>query len=545
MKPTEHRPPADPRHGTSRIATAGGVAMTRTLWTDTRSTLRRPALTHDLDVDVCIIGAGITGVTAAALLAQEGVRVAVLEARALGQGTTGGTTAHATEILDTRFHQIEKDFGNDGARLVAGAGRVAIDTIESLCNRYAIEDAGFERVPGWLYADTEAQREELAKEIAAWERCGIAFSSESAVPLPFPTYGAARIEGQAQFHPLAFTLGLAEALTARGALFFDDSRVLAIDETDTCVLHLENGVTVRAPHVLLATHAPITRVQLQTKLDPLRSYVVAYEGATCPKGLYWDLHDPYNYIREATVGDKQYLLIGGADHRTGIETDTEARFAVVEEYAKSRFGVRGAPAYRWSREFAEPVDGIPFIGPTPKWDKVFVGTGYSGNGMTFGTVAAIMFADHVLNRTSPYAALFSPKRFKPIASAASFLDHNLEAAVHLFGDRISPPDVESAAQIARGEGKTMRVRGERLAVYRDEQDALHCVSAVCTHLGCLVHFNNAERSWDCPCHGSRFDVDGTVITGPAAKPLAKKSLETKEKDTHQDVVITSIKPIDA
>jgi glycine/D-amino acid oxidase-like deaminating enzyme/nitrite reductase/ring-hydroxylating ferredoxin subunit len=494
------------------------------LWSATSTLPTFPPLMADVEADVVIVGGGITGLTAALQLAEAGQRVVLVEARRIGSGVTGGSTVHLTEAIDTRYHTIASDFGDEGARLAAQSSRAAIEKVAGLVDAYGIP-CDFTRRPGYLYTEDSDGAADVEKEAKAAAKAGLAVELLPSAPVPFQTRAALRFPQQAQMHGLRYLAGLAAAAQAKGAQIHEESRVLAIDDGDPCILHLEQGTTVRAKHVFLATHAPLNRVFLHTKIHAYRSYVVAFRDVTLADALFWDTADPYHYFSAFTVDGAPYLILGGEDHKTGTESDTPARHEALVAWAKERFGVTAAPAFRWSAQVEEPVDGLPFIGRNSLSENVFVATGYSGNGITFGTVAAMIVSDLVLGRTNPWADLYAATRVKPIASAATFATENIDFPMHLVSDRLHPVEADHAADIGAGQGKTMRVRGERLAVYRDPAGALHAVSSVCTHLGCIVKFNAEQTSWDCPCHGSRFDVDGNVLDGPATRPLAKREVK--------------------
>ncbi len=489
---------------------------------------RYPALESDIEVDTVVVGSGITGLTAAVLLAEAGREVIVLEARTLGSGVSSHTTAHLTEAIDARYQHIETSFGAEASRKVAESNRAAIDLMARLIARYDI-DCDFERVPGYLYAEhiDEGGVETLGREFAASVRAGLTVSEVSNVPLPFGDRIArsVRYENQACLDAGAYIEGLARAAIAEGARIFEHSRVVAVEDGSMPIVHLESGIEVRTRHVFFATDAAPHRFFLQTKVHPYRSYVLAYEIEERVPGLFWDTHEPYHYLRTADVSGSSYLLVGGADHRTGTESETEKHYDELAKYVFERYGIRGA-ALRWSSQVYESVDGLPFIGKRPTGKHVYYATGFGGNGMTFGTLAAKMTTDAILGIENPWTGLYSASRIKPIASAPTFVKENLEAPIHLIEDWVlGSTEAASVDAVTPGDGKIVRVHGKRLAVYRDPRGHLHAVSPVCTHLGCHVHFNQAERSWDCACHGSRFDVDGAVLHGPATRDLAPRIID--------------------
>jgi Rieske Fe-S protein len=296
--------------------------------------------------------------------------------------------------------------------------------------------------------------------------------------------------------------------------------VTDIESSGTPRLRTETGHQVTADAVVLATHAYFNKLTLTLNLAQYRSYALAAPAVDLPSGLFWDMADPYHYIRRARVGERDYAIVGGEDHRTGEQPDTgsDGPYQALEAYA-GRLGLQ--PEVRWSAQVVESADGLPFIGPPQADERLYIATGYGGNGMTFGTLAAKIIADAILERKNPYAELYRPGRFKPAAALGTALSENAGTAGHLIAGHVLPVSHEPLSELPIGAGRIVKENGERLAVYRDEQGCLHAVSAICTHMGCQVAFNAFERSWDCPCHGSRFDIDGRVLDGPATKPLAK------------------------
>ena len=486
-----------------------------------------PSLEHDLEVDVAIVGGGVSGLTAAVLLKRAGKRVAVLEKGRIAAGETGHTTAHLTEVVDTRFRTLEQDFGEAEARLVAESSRDAIAQIESLVQEHGIE-CGFRRVPAWLYTERESEVDQLLEERDAARRAGLEVQYIGHVPLPFAVKGALRFERQAELHPREYLLPLARTVPGDGSHLFEATHVEQVQDGEPCTVVTRSG-TVTAKDVLVLSNVPVNdRVFLHTKLYAYRTYAVAARVPHELDGLLWDSEDPYHYTRTQKTRDGVMLIVGGEDHKTGTEGDTEARYDRLEHYATQRLAALGFERayFRWSGQIIETADGLPYIGQNPNSTHVWVGAGYSGNGMTFGTLAGMLLADLVQGRENRYAALYNPSRVKPLAAAVTYLTENVDFARYFIQDRLLRVNVEAKAlaDVGNGEGKIASLGGEKLAIYRDDAGEVHALSPVCTHLACEVSFNRAERSWDCPCHGSRFSIDGEVINGPAIAPLERKDV---------------------
>lgn len=519
------------RPGTCVARHESAVFTTRPLWHILTS---RPALPREppphLHVDVAIVGGGITGLTSAALLTAAGSSVALLEAREIGSGVTSGSTGHLTQMLDMRYADIERHLGLERTRLVARSSAQAIDQIAEIVERLGIE-CGFERVAGYLYTEREEHVDNLEHELHVARRAGLSVRRDD-VPLPFVTRAGLRVEGQAQLDPLAYVSGLAVKVAAQGCHLFERSRVIAIDEGEPCRVHLERGGVVTASRIILATHVPLNRVLLTPRVAQYRSYVLSGPASNTVPGLFWDTEDPYHYLRRHRVGDEYHWLVGGADHKTGQERPDQDPFLALREYGL-RLGLNHISQY-WSAQVVEPADGLPMIGRNALSQRVYVATGFSGNGLTFGTLAAMILRDACLDRDNPYAKLYAATRIESVSALGSVIGEGVDFPLHLLSDALLPPEARSLDEIGRGEGKTIRVDGERLAVYRDPHGVLHAVTPVCTHLGCHVRFNSAEATWDCPCHGSRFDVEGRVLDGPAVRNLEHRELDESPPATPRD-----------
>lgn len=485
---------------------------TQSLWSTHDPRPTNP-LDADLDADVAIIGAGITGLTAALKLAEAGKTVVVLEARMIGSGVTGGTSAHVTEAVDARYKDLSKHFGVDGARLVAQSSRAALEHIAS---RVAALDIAcdLQRVSGYLYTEDASKRDELVAEHAAATEAGLNVELDALVGVPFAIAGSIRFADQLRFLPLDYVRGLAGALAERGVRVHEQTRVTKIEEGEAVVLTTEGGWTVRARSVFCATHTPLNLVRIHTKLSHEQSYVMAFAApAGVEDALLWDTADPYHYTRLAVVDGKQWLIVGGEDHATGEEEHPASAFERLGAYAREKYGVTDE-GYRWSAQVVSSVDGLPFIGRNGGSKNVYIATGFGGNGLTFGTISALLVSDLVLGIDNPWTALYHTTRLK-----LSALGDIVKAQAHVPAHLLGHTDVKLPSEIAIGQGAVLKQDGKHLAVYRDAEGTLHGVSARCTHAGCMVAFNDAERSWDCPCHGSRFATDGSILEGPAVVQL--------------------------
>ena len=503
-----------------------GSGHTRSLWMEAVPARERPALERDITADVCVVGAGIAGISTAYLLSREGRSVVVLDDGPIGGGETSRTTAHLTNVIDDRYRSLAWLHGEEGACIAAESHTRAIDRIEDNVRDEGIA-CDFERVDGYLFLPRGKAQRELDQELESASRAGLT-GIERVERAPFESYDTGpclRFPRQAQFHPLLYLDGLATAILSRGGEIFTRTHAQSFEGETRVRVSTASGGSVSAGAVVIATNSPITdRVAIHTKQAPYRTYVIAAHvpsGSVVP-ALYWDTPWPYHYVRLARPrpgkGEPEFLVVGGEDHRTGQEDDADERYARLESWMRERFPSAGPVRYRWSGQVLEPVDGVAYIGRDPGDDpNLYVATGDSGMGMTHGTIAGMLLTDLIVGRENPWTRLYDPKR-KSLRAAGEFLKENLNVAAQ-YVDRVTGGEVDSTDAIARGTGAVVRRGLKKIAVYRDPQGELHERSAVCVHLGCIVDWNSNESTWDCPCHGSRFDPYGKVLNGPANRDL--------------------------
>jgi glycine/D-amino acid oxidase-like deaminating enzyme/nitrite reductase/ring-hydroxylating ferredoxin subunit len=491
--------------------------FTSSIWHDTRmpSFDTPPAL----ETDVCIIGAGIAGLSTALELARGGTRVSVIDDGPIGGGETGRTTAHLASAVDDRFHKLEKRFGERGARLVAESHAAAIDKIEQNVREFAI-DCEFRRVEAYLFSPPGDDLQELEVELGAARRAGLIVDRVERGPLDLGP--ALRFANQAEIHPLRYLRGLAEAVIEHGGHIHTHCHVESIDpHGKPLVLKLAGGRSIHCRIAIDATNGAISSpIKLPIRQAAYRSYVLGFdlEPGAIPHMLLWDTEDPYHYVRVATgPSGRDVLVVGGEDHRTG-QGNPEHAFGTLAHWARQRFRFAGPIVERWSGQILEPADGLAFIGACPDLEHVYVVTGDSGNGMTHGTIAAMVIPELARGRRSAWAELYDPKR--RIRGIGTLIK---EAAYSTapYADWLRGGDVASEESIRRNSGALVRHGLHVVAAYRDGAGELHSCSATCPHLRGVVQWNQAEQTWDCPCHGSRFDAYGRVLNGPALKDLER------------------------
>ncbi|HKU76587.1 MAG TPA: FAD-dependent oxidoreductase, partial [Pyrinomonadaceae bacterium] len=494
----------------------------------TANTPSQSPLKESIRTDICIIGAGIAGLTTAFLLGREGRSVVVLDDGTIGGGMTGRTTAHLTNAYDDRYVEIERVHGAEASRLTAESHTAAIDKIAEIVSNEKI-DCGFEWVDGFLFGATADADELLDDELAAAQRAGLTGVEKVArAPIEsFDTGVALRFPRQAQFHPLEYMNGLARAILRDGGRIFGQTHATKIDggiEGGTeARVETSHGPVVTSEVVVVATNTPVNDlVAIHTKQAPYVTYVI---GVRVPKGsvtraLYWDTGDPYHYVRLQSDNSSDVLIVGGEDHKTGQANNGNERFAHLEQWTRERFPQMGEVEYRWSGQVMEPVDGLAFIGRNPlDDDNVYIATGDSGQGMTHGTIAGMLLTDLIQGRENKWEDLYNPSRIR-LKALPEYASENINVAGQ-YADYVTAGDIKSEEELKPGEGAIMREGVSKIAVYRDQAGTIHKLSAACPHLGCIVAWNSTEETWDCPCHGSRFGANGQVYQGPANSNLAE------------------------
>jgi glycine/D-amino acid oxidase-like deaminating enzyme/nitrite reductase/ring-hydroxylating ferredoxin subunit len=517
---------------------AARAGVNISLWEATAEAEEPNPLRQNTSADVCIIGAGIAGLSVTSTLARAGHSVVVLDDGAIGRGMTGRTTAHIVNALDDRYYDLEKFHGEDGARMAAQSHTAAIDRIEQIVKGEQI-DCELERVDGFLFEPPNESLKNLERESAACKRAGLDVEWVKRAPIEdFDTHRAIRFPRQGQFHPLKYLRGLAKAIEREGGRIFTGTKAReAIGGDDAKVMKADN-FTVGAQSIVVATNSPMNdRYVIHTKQGPYTSYVI---GLRVPRGaitraLFWDTAEragmesdsgpiPYHYVRLANGEDEneEVLIVGGADHKSGQADDFEARFEQLEEWTRTRFRKAKELVFRWSGQVLEPVDGLAYIGRNPAdKENVYIVTGDSGNGMTHGTIAGMLIPELIHRGDHAWAKLYSPSRISLSARPSiDFAKENINVAKQ-FIDYFTGGDADSANDPKNGEGAVIRRGIHKIAAYRDNRGMLHEMTAVCPHLKCIVHWNGMEKTWDCPCHGSRFDALGHVLNGPAVSDLER------------------------
>jgi glycine/D-amino acid oxidase-like deaminating enzyme/nitrite reductase/ring-hydroxylating ferredoxin subunit len=504
--------------------------LPQSYWIASTSTTDYPKLEEDIKVDVLIIGGGMAGISSAYMLAKEGVKVAILEADRILQGTTGHTTAKITSQHGLIYNKIKNKMSMEFAQQYADANESAVRFIEKTQNELHI-DCDFTSQPSYVFTRQDEYVQKIKDEVETASKLGIKASFVEEIPFNFPIKAAVRFENQAQFHPRKYLLGLAEEITKKGVSIFEQTRAIDIEENGAYVVTTKDGKKVTAEKVIIASHYPFYNKHGMyfARIYPERSYAIAIKAKEkFPGGMYVSAEDPAKSLRSQTSDNGELIIISGEHHKTGQGKDTTCHYEALIAFAKDYFTVEDIP-YRWSTQDCMTIDDVPYIGHyTSNTPNLYVATGFRKWGMTNSTVSAMILSDLIVRGKSPYQDVYNPSRKTITASAKEFVKENVNVAKELLKGKLSrlPEDFE----IKPGEGKVINGNGERIGAFRDEKGGLHLVNTTCTHMGCELMWNSAERSWDCPCHGSRFTYDGDIVEGPAVMPLTyEHSVNTLEK----------------
>jgi glycine/D-amino acid oxidase-like deaminating enzyme/nitrite reductase/ring-hydroxylating ferredoxin subunit len=471
-------------------------------------------------VDVAVVGAGITGLTIARLVGAEGASVAVIESGEVCSDVTAYTTAKVTALQRTTISEIRDRLGLERASAYAEANSAAVEQVARLVEQDRI-GCDFKRAPACTYTESEQEIAAVEAEHEAARAAALNTRLDSSTELPLEVKAAVWLDDQAQFHPRRYCLGLASAIERAGATILTRTRAVDVDEEDGFVSVRTDRGSLRADHVVIATLLPFPDAgAFFARAHAYRSYAMAVRlGGDHPRGMYISVESPTRSIRSTADG---WVILGGEGHKVGHDDDTRRRYQALENWGRGHFSIEDI-GYRWSAQDYESVDGMPYVGRlTGGRTRSWVATGFRKWGMSNGTAAAMILADLIAGRDNPWAEAFDATRLAPGASIKSLIAENAEVGKRFLADRLRTSKPPSPDSLGNDEGGIVDLDGDPVAAYRDKAGELHAVAATCTHLGCRIAFNTAERSWDCPCHGSRFDIDGRVIQGPAVQDLAPK-----------------------
>ena len=476
------------------------------------------------EYDVLIAGGGMTGIVTGLLLQRAGKKCIIAEANTVAFGTTGGTSAHLNTFFDTTYGDVKKDFGEKNANMLAEAAQESINLIKKNIGENNIS-CGFEERAGYIFSLNEKQDEELKKLVEGAKEAGVEMDISNDSPFPIPYTKVAIAPAQAQFHPVEYIFALAKVFEEAGGMILTNCRVTGTEEGDVIKVHTSQG-DIAAKNLIWATHIPPGVNLLHFRAAPYRSYVigVTLKDNAYPEALGYDMEDPYHYYRSHTIDGKEYLIAGGEDHKTAHEENTDNCFRKLEAYVRQYFEVDEV-AFKWSSQYFQPADGIPYIGHLPgNPANVFVATGYGGNGMMYSHIAAMTLTDIINTGDSKYKSFFDPGRVKPMAGFADFVKEGADVVKNFISGKLSGEKIKEFADMAAGEAKVVKYEGQKIAMYKDENHHVYALNPTCTHVKCTVAWNSAERSWDCPCHGARYSCTGEMLTGPAVKDLEKIDL---------------------
>jgi glycine/D-amino acid oxidase-like deaminating enzyme/nitrite reductase/ring-hydroxylating ferredoxin subunit len=491
-------------------------------WRDFIDFPKFPRLDKEMHVDVVIVGGGITGVTSAYLLANEGLKVAVLEAGQLLNGTTAHTTAKITAQHDLIYDEFMHQIGSSKTRLYYEANAEALNFIRKTVDQHQIK-CDFSKQDAYIYATTEEYAHKLEKEAQAYEKIGIDGGLVEQMPLDLDIKKGLVMKNQAQFHPLKYLVHLVQIITQKGGLFFEKTTAVNVETGRRPTVLTRTGSRITADYVLACSHFPFYEGLgfYFTRMHADRSYILAAKTKKAyPGGMYISADQPVRSLRSVPMNGEEMVLIVGESHKTGQGKETLEHYKALESFGQQVFGLDHI-AYRWSAQDLITLDKIPYIGAiTPAQSNILIATGYRKWGMSNGTAAALLFRDILLGKKSAYQKVYTPSRFYAHPSLKNFLVENANVVGHLLKGKLEVPS-RSTSDLSNGEGAVVIIKGHRKGAYKDEEGKLHIVDTTCTHVGCEVEWNNGDRTWDCPCHGSRFSYTGEVVEGPAETPLQR------------------------
>lgn len=495
-------------------------------WIDTTADTNYPTFGQGVEVDVAILGGGMVGITAAILLKEAGKTVALIETDRIAKSVTGHTTAKATSLHSIIYSKLAGEFGQGGARIYADANQAALAQIASFVERKSI-DCDFLRTPMYVYTESQTNVSQIQSEVQAAQSAGLAAAFVRETPLPFDIAGAIRLENQIQFHPLKYLKKLAEEIPGDGSHIFENARALDIKSGDPFLKVVTEHGTLKAKQVIVATHFPFYDTGLYlARLYPFHAYAIGVRiNGEVPEGMYYTEDQNHFAIRNQPTKDGAVLIISGGHHKVGQGGDTMQYYEYLERLTRERFDVASIDSY-WSTMDYESQDMVPFIGKAAGSERVYIASGFAGWGMSNGTLAAMILSDLILQRDNSWSQFFSPARPKPPQSFLTALTENINVGRQYVMGALLTPRARSLDELPKGEGTKMVLNRKDTAVYKDEEGRIFAHSPVCRHAGCIVNWNNAEKTWDCPCHGSRYDYDGKVIHGPTQEPLRKRNVTT-------------------
>lgn len=491
------------------------------VWKDKAPEFFFSTLQNNITVDVAIVGGGITGITAAYLLSRAGKKVAVLEAQKIGQGATGSSTGNLYSTIGSPgLHNVQSKFNDQKIRELVESRAAAVDFIADRVKEFNIE-CDFKRVPWSLFTESEVGKSFVEKEKKAAQQAGLPITENFE-----PTWKVNEgfiLENQAQFNPLQYVVSLATNIKSQTCSIYESTKVTDVEEGDVCTVTTAGG-KVTASQVIMATHSPKGIYAVHMNMGPYREYAVGVtlNGSYPPAGTWWNMVKPNEHysMRTYNTSKGKILMALGEMHKVGQKENNHECFDILEKYLRERFSVASVE-FKWSAQQFKPSDGIPYIGLSTGNSKTYIATGFSADGLTYGTLASMIISDQILGNENKWSDTYNASRITPLASAKEFIKENVNVAVEFIKDRFTKNEADEFSEVNKGQAKVMEIEGKKHGVYRDENGKLHIVSAVCTHMGCINHWNEVEKSWDCPCHGSRFSIDGEVLEGPAYTALKK------------------------